>query len=196
MTTFNSVKRSATKNILVLFLISLPVLFAACGGPMHMISMETKPPFAIKPDKAVLVIARTSSVGFLLTVENYIDGKMIGQTKGKSYFVAEVAPGQHYVIAHGENWAAAKMQFDAGRIYFLNQSIVFGFPGFSPMTAEEALVQTREEGCEYRVYNTQMPGEDLSAKELKEAKERYDQETKEDPGRHKDTLEYRGYDKL
>jgi hypothetical protein len=68
--------------------------------------------------------------------------------------------------------------------------------GFSVMSAEEALKQIAESSTDYYVYNSQKPGEDMSADDFKGVKEDFEKEVKEDPGRHKDTLEYKGVSKI
>ena len=88
----------------------------------------------------MLVIIRTTSFGWGSVVDNYLDGKMIGQTQGKMFFITEVKPGVHYVISHADNTDTARLNVEAGKIYLLQQGI---YPGwnivtrFSPMTTEE-----------------------------------------------------------
>jgi hypothetical protein len=196
-----SVKKSIMGKCMFLVLLAMPVFLMACAaGTVHMIDQDMKPKIAVKPDKAVLVIVRTTSFGWAMVIDTYIDGKMIGQTRGKSYFIADVTPGKHYVMAKAENIAAARINFQDGSIYFLDQGIYMGVwkarTGFSIMTAEEALKQINEEGCDYRVYDTNNPGEDLDPEDYQETKDDHEKEIKEDPARHKDTLEYKGYSKL
>ncbi len=192
-------RSSVLRKLMIVVVLATLLMLAACGGgPKHMTLMETKPRIAVKKDKAVLVIVRTTILSGGLEIDNYLDGKMIGQTKGKSFFITDVKPGSHYVMAHAENWAAARINFSAGRVYFLSQMIAPGIwvprTGFSPMTAKDGLEQINESGCNYLVYNK--PGEDMSAEDYKGVKDDFEKEVKEDPGRHKDTLEYKGYNKL
>lgn len=193
-----AVRKSIRTHLLVFLMLLIPVLLIGCGGPKHMITMDTRPTIAPKPDKAVLVIARTTSAAFGVTIENYLDKRLIGQTKGKSYFITEVAPGPHAVMGHAENWSTAKINFEKGRVYFLNQDIRIGVwmarTGFTPLTADDAAQQLNESGMEYRVYDTKNPGEDMSDKDFKEASDDYDKEVKE--GEHKDIVNYKGYSKL
>jgi len=201
MAIFNAERKSVPKYVMACVVaLTLSVFLTACGGPKHMITMDVKPTIASKPDKAVLVIVRTSSWGGGMVINNFIDGKMIGQTQGKSFFITEVKPGPHFVMAKAENVAAAKINFEAGRIYFLDQSIFPGIwtmrTGFSPMTAEEAKKQISERGSDYRAYNTGNPGPDMNAKSYEETKADFEREAKEDPKRHKNILEYRGYSKI
>ena len=198
MRTQRSAKRSVVRKLLFLIVFLLPVLLISCGGPKHMITMDTKPTIAPKAGNAVLVIARTTSMAFGVTIENYLDKKLIGQTKGKSYFITDIAPGQHYVMGHAENWSTAKINFEAGKIYFLNQDIRMGVwmarTGFTALAANEAAQQLNESGIEYRVYDTKNPGEDMSDKDFTDAKADYDKEVKE--GEHKDIENYKGSTKM
>lgn len=200
MNSFISARKCAEMKYLILVMLTLPFFLIACGGPKHMVMMDVKPPLVVKPDKAVLVIVRTTSFGGGVTIENYLDRKMIGQTKGKTYFITDVKPGKHYVMSHAENWAAARINFESGRIYFLDQGIYPGIwmarTGFTPLTAEEGLKQINESGCDYGVLNTQDPGEDMSEQDFNEVKADFEKEVRENPGRHKNTLEYKGYSKL
>jgi hypothetical protein len=200
MNIFISAKKLAEMTFLLLVLLTLPFFLIACG-PKHMITQDVRPPLVAKSDKALLVIVRT--MGFYAkraVFDNYLDKIMIGQTQGKSYFITDVAPGEHYVMGHAENWSSARINFEAGRIYILHQLIFPGAwtirTGFSPMTAEVGLEQIYESGCDYFVYDTNNPGEDMSEDNYQKAKEDFENEVKEDPGRHKNTLEYRGYNKL
>jgi hypothetical protein len=64
------------------------------------------------------------------------------------------------------------------------------------MTAQDALKQINESGVDYGEYNVKSPGEDMSEKDFNEAKADFEKEVKEDPTRHKNTLEYKGFSKL
>ena len=191
-------RTSVLKRLPLLLLLLMPVFLVACGGPKHMITMDVKHIIAPKPDKAVLVIARTTSMAFGVTIENYLDNKLIGQTKGKSYFITDVQPGQHYVMGHAENWATARIKCEAGKIYFLNQDIRMGVwmarTGFTALAANDAASQLNESGMEYRVYDTKNPGEDMSEKDFNEAKDDFEKEVKE--GEHKEIVDYKGYSKM
>jgi hypothetical protein len=43
------------------------------------------------------------SLGGGITINNYLEGKMIGRTIGRSFFVTETKPGSLNVMAHAEN---------------------------------------------------------------------------------------------
>jgi hypothetical protein len=173
----------------------LPVILWSCVAGMHMIAKEGKPSISAKADKSVLVIIRTTSFGWGNVVDNYLDGKMIGQTQGKMFFITEVTPGVHYIMSHADNTDTARLKFEAGKIYLLQQGI---YPGwnivtrFSPMTTEEFAKEVQE--ASFVVYDTQRPGKDMSDKDLKEAKDDFEKEVKQ--GEHKDILQIKGYTRL
>lgn len=111
-----------------------------------------------------------------------------------------VPVGSHYVLGHAENTAVARLNFEAGRIYALSQGVYPGVfkarTGYSAMGAAEARREMADSSCDYRVYNPQKPGEDMAADDYKEAIADFEKETREDPKRHADTLQYVGFDKL
>src|SRR5438132_1187424 len=175
----------------------LLALSTACvGGAQYMIGKDQKPSIASKSDMAVLAIVRTTSFGFAVVIDNYFDGKMIGQTRGKSSFLTLVPAGRHYVMGKAENISTARLDFEPGKVYFLNQFITPGFwkarTGFAPMTGDEGMKEFTESGNDYREYDFAHPGPDLEAADFKEARDDFEKETKEDPGRHRDILEYKG----
>jgi hypothetical protein len=189
-------KRSRVGCLLLL----VAIFFAGCGTK-HMIPADIKPTFAAKPDMALLVIFRTTSAygdGHLF--DNYLDGKMIGQTVGKGFFTTDIAPGSHYVMAHAQNWVTARLDFEAGKTYFLNQWVIYSVPtprtGFAAMAAENALKHIGERGSDYLVYDSHNHGEDMAVPVFEKLRNNFEKEVKEDPARHKDTLEYRGYSNL
>ena len=53
-----------------------------------------------------------------------------------------------------------------------------------------------DSSCDYREYNAAKPGKDMEANDYKEAIDDFEKETREDPDRHKDTLNYDGFDGL
>lgn len=187
-------------------LLTLPVIMSACIG-YYMLNKDEKPAgYASKSNKATLIVIRATSwkgnmgltIGPGHVVTNYLDAKMIGQTRGKSYFVTEVKPGPHYVIAQSQNTITVKLNFEPGRIYILSQLLFPGFnrptTGFATMTAEDFMKEIKD--ADYLVYDTSHPGDDMPAKEFQEAKNDYDKEVREEPNRHKDMLQYKGYARL
>jgi hypothetical protein len=187
-------KRTMRRQVVAGVALILSFVLGACGG-RHMLPQETKPTITAKQGKAVLIIIRTTSFGWGNVVDNYLDGKMIGQTYGKVFFIAEVSPGVHYVISHADNTDTARLNFEAGKIYILQQGIYPGYnatTAYSPMTADQFQKEVQE--ATYVVYDTQHPVKDMDPKDVKEAKSDFDKEVKE--GKHKEILQYKGTKKL
>jgi hypothetical protein len=195
MKKYSASTRLSTKWSMFCLLFILPAVLGACVAGTHMIAKESKPAISAKPDKAVLVIIRTTSFGSGFVIDNYLDGKMIGQTQGKMFFVTDVTPGVHYVISHADNTDTARVKFEHGKIYILQQGIYPGWRAttrYSPMTTEDFVQQVKE--ATYVVYDRQHPGDDMSDKDFKEAREDFEKEVKN--GEHKDTLQIKGYARL
>ncbi|HTG00684.1 MAG TPA: DUF2846 domain-containing protein [Nitrospirota bacterium] len=185
--------RRSGKRMSVLAAAVLLVLIS-CHGGMNMIMKDTKPPLTAKKDRALLVIIRTTSFQAGYVVGNYLDGKMIGQTQFKSYFLTEVRPGKHYVVSQADNKDAVRINFEGGRIYFLQQGMYPGWNAtsrYSVMTLDDFKIQVQE--STYSVYDTQHPGKDMDAKDYKDATDDFDKLSKEDPPRYKEFTGYRGY---
>jgi hypothetical protein len=73
-----------------LIAILLPVLLMSCGGDFYMLKQDQKPELKADSEKATLVIYRNISAGFAVTIDNFLDNKFIGQTKGKCYFITRL----------------------------------------------------------------------------------------------------------
>jgi len=196
MTSFPVSKRLFMKAAMGCLLAALPLMLGACG--LHMIKKDSKAPLAVKPGKAVLVIMRTGSFYGDSDIKNYLDGKYIGGNKDNCYFMTDVKPGAHYVTADGGNKDTVRMNFEAGRIYFLRQGVVPGifrsFTRYFPMTLQEALHEAQE--IDYVVYDTQHPGKDLSQEDFEKEKKDFNEEVKKDPSHRRDVAQYTGFNRV
>ncbi len=197
MAFLSAAKRLCMKRAAVCLLAVLALTLSACGG-IHMIKQDVKPPLAVKPGKAVLVIMRTGSFYGDTDIKNYLDGKYIGGDKDNCYFTTDVKPGVHYVTADGGNKDTVRMNFEAGRIYFLRQGVAPGifrsFTQYFPMTLQDALREAQ--AIDYMVYDTQHPGNDLSQKDYEAEKKDYDEEVKKDPSHRRDVAQYKGFNQV
>jgi len=142
------------------------------------------------------VIIRDAFYGTPITFWNYLDGKLIGETNGKTYFVTPVKPGQHYVVVATENTAVANIDFQPSKIYFLREGILVGLwrartSGFEPLTYEQAMESIRN--CSYRELDTSKTAEDMDPQLYKKAIEEYHAEVKQNPDGFKAILEYKGH---
>ena len=179
------------KKILLIFLL---LFFLGGCSAAHMVAVDKKPDFTSGND-ATLVIVRDIFAGKAITVWNYLDGKLIGETKGYTYFIANVSPGLHYVVSESENNTVVQMDFKAGKVYFLRQDIWMGWwranAGYSVLNKEEALEAIKD--CEYWEYDKSNPGEDMNQSEYDQAIKDYHIDVKDKPEEYKPFLEYPGY---
>ena len=179
------------KSILI---ISLIFLLASCATT-HMAKPEKAPDLSFSPDKATLVIIRESWVGGAIVFWNYLDGKLIGETMGRNYFVTPVTPGSHYVVVATENTCVAHFDFKPGKTYFLGEGVTMGVwrartSGFYPMTQEDATKAIKN--CSYLEYDPKTGQEDMDPKLYQQAIDEYLKDVKENPDAFKDILKYDG----
>lgn len=181
----------------LILLLTLSLFLVSCGG-FYMIEQETKPEIKPKSDKATIVVYRHVSFGGMVVFSTYIDNKLAGQTKMKSYFIAEVDPGEHYIVTSAENNSCAKINTEAGKVYYLNviphmgvMKARVGTSASDPETFEEQ----KPEMDYYQLSTTDLSPDDLKMEddEYKETIADYEKELVEDPERHKDMVNIKGY---
>jgi len=178
-------------------LLPFVLLLTACSGPSYMIQKDDKVDIrTIRPDvgKAGLVVARTSSLGWAIEFDTFLDRKMIGVTKGRGYFIKkDVEPGLHYVIARAETHEAGKIIFEPDTMYYIQQSPRMGWwrarITLTPVMPEN-LIHDMDESCHLLEYDLKNPGEELTEKDYKETMGDYEREITE--GMHKDFSDYKG----
>lgn len=181
------------KRVFVMMMIWI-ALVTGCATT-QMLKPEQAPPLTPAPDSALLVIVRDAWVGSAIVFWNYVDGKLIGETQGKTYIVAKVDPGPHYVVAATENTGVAHFDFQAGKRYFLKQGIAMGVwrartSGFLPMTAQEA--QEAIKGCTYLELDPKVAGPAMEAALYQKAIDEYNADIKANPEGYKELLGYKG----
>jgi len=179
----------------VLILAVCIFLFSGCATT-SMLAPDRKPDLAPRTDMAKLVIIRDTFLGTAIVFWNYLDGKLIGETKGKTYFVTNVKPGPHYVIVTTENTAVAHLNFESGKIYYLREGVTIGWwrartSGFSPLNPQEAMEAMNN--CTYWEYDPKLGGEDMDPKLYRQAIADYHEEIKQNPEGFRDILQYKGF---
>jgi len=178
---------------IVLILVCLALL-SGCATT-QMLKPEQPPQLSAKPDAALLVIVRDAFIGNAIVFWNYLDGKFIGETMGKTYFITHVPPGEHYVVVTTENTATAHLNFEAGKRYFLYEGVTMGMwrartSGFSPMTADDA--QKSIGSCTYLELDPSKPFPDMDPALYQKAIEEYEADVKANAEAYKEMLEYKG----
>lgn len=182
------------KRITFFIVMAAALLMTSCGS-MQMVESTQQPVIKASADKALLVILRTTRYGGGKVIDNFVDGKFIGQTRSKSYFVAQIDPGVHYIISQAENQGSAKINFEAGKTYFLTQLIFPGFWSARTGFAADSVKYFHEQLPELTYYVLNIEGEVpvLSEEDYKQVVADYEKESKEDPERFKDITNIQGF---
>lgn len=180
------------KKLMVLVISA--VLLSGCATT-QMLEPEKPMPLEPRENAALLVIVRDAFFGGGIVFWNYLDGKLIGETRGKSYIATYVEPGPHYVVAATENTGVAYLDFQPGKRYFLQQGIAMGIwrartSGFYPLTAQEALNAIAN--CTYLELDPNAEAVDMDPALYQKAIDEYRADVKVNPDGYKDMLEYKG----
>jgi len=181
------------------------VTLMSCGevapGPMK--ANEVHPKFPLSSDKATLVMSRgwEAMYGSNAHINTFLDGKFIGVTAINTYFATQVDPGSHYVFSQpialvSAPYSISKLNFEAGKTYYLNLQV--RQPPFTPMPIVGTFAVPPEEAevadKTYMVRNPAVAAPaDMSAEDKSGAIADYEKELKEDPDKHKDAVNYKGY---
>jgi hypothetical protein len=179
-------------------IVAIPLLLASCGGGFYMLKNDTGPEIKADPDKATIVIYRHLSIGGAIVFNTYLDNKLIGQTKWKSYFVTTTEPGEHVLITSAENNSCAKITLEAGKVYYITTIPTIGVMKARVITSASDPMQFEEQKKELTYY--QISVKDADQEDLSLDKETYDEtvadyekELKDKPDRHKDMINLKGY---
>lgn len=180
------------KKLLMAVVIAL--MLSGCAG--NMIVAEKPAEIVAKPDKALLVIVRDTYFASDSVFQNYLDGKLIGDTTGKSWFLTEVPPGPHYVVAVGSISTVALVNFQAGKTYSLRQGAYIGPwraqpKNFWPMSYVETVEMIRP--CAYLEFSPGKNARDMDPSIYEGVIEQYHAELKSNPDSYKALQEYIGF---
>jgi hypothetical protein len=85
--------------------------------------------FVPKPGKASVYVYRNETFGAAIKMAVVLDGKLVGDTASKTYFLLEITPGKHELVSKGENDSVLPLDVQAGNNYFVWQEIKMGMFG-------------------------------------------------------------------
>jgi hypothetical protein len=117
-----------TKYFSLLILVLVSSLLSSCASvPMvgRDQDQEAKQ-FKAPAGKSRIFIYRSETFGSAIKVAISVDGKLIGQTASKTYFVADVEPGQHQVSCFSESNSQAYVTTKQNEIKFVWQEMKMG----------------------------------------------------------------------
>ena len=102
-----------TGQIWIYIPVQSPVLLASRDA-----DMEAKK-FLPVPDKAVLYIYRNQFIGSAWQIPITVNGELIGNTGGFTFFRKTLPPGEHVVESWAENPTQITLYLEAGKIYYV-----------------------------------------------------------------------------
>jgi len=115
------------KGIYVLLTIFGLLLVGCASVPMANIERDNMAKtFAPQADKANIYVYRNETFGAAIKLPVALDGRLVGDTASKTYFLFVVPPGEHKLITKAENDSILPLMVEAGRNYFVWQEIKMG----------------------------------------------------------------------
>jgi hypothetical protein len=114
----------------IIYLIPVLFMLLATGcATVPMASMDsdtTAKTFALKKDKSSIYLYRNELISGGVTMTVSLDGRVVGQTGPKTYFLLEVAPGLHEISSVSENVSTLNLNTEAGKSYYVWQEVKMG----------------------------------------------------------------------
>jgi Protein of unknown function (DUF2846) len=117
-----------TKYVSLLILLLVSFLLSSCASvPMadHEQDQEAKQ-FKAPAGKSRIFIYRNETFGSAIKIAISVDGKLIGQTALKTYFVVDVEPGQHQIDCFSESTSQVNLTTKENEISFVWQEVKMG----------------------------------------------------------------------
>lgn len=82
--------------------------------------------FQAPAEKAALYVYRNENFGAAIPMTVSVNGKVLGQTAAKTYFLLNLAPGKYDVEGHAENLSTVPITAEAGKRYYVWQEVKMG----------------------------------------------------------------------
>jgi hypothetical protein len=115
------------KLIASISVILLLVLSGCASVPMAPMEQDVKAKeFMPVQDRAALYIYRSESFGGAIPMTVTVNGKAIGQSAAKTFFLLNVVPGKYTVESHAENVSNLSLTAESGKNYFVWQEVKMG----------------------------------------------------------------------
>lgn len=120
--------RTLRKILGLLALLSFLALGGCASVPMATPQQDSAAKqFTVPPGKSRIYLYRNETFGAAVTMNVALDGKTMGKTASKTYFVWDVAPGHHTIESLTENTSKLTLDTVAGQPYFVWQEVKMGF---------------------------------------------------------------------
>jgi hypothetical protein len=86
--------------------------------------------FQAKANVATVYIYRSELNNGYIPIPIEINGKIVGNTKSQTYLYQELPPGKYKVVAQADNVSTLDMELEAGKVYYVWQSMDYNNKGF------------------------------------------------------------------
>lgn len=115
-------------RILLVLCALLTSLLSGCASvPMASLESDTgAKQFQVKKGYSNIYLYRNENFGAAIAMTVSLDGKVAGKTGPKTYFLWEVAPGQHEIVSHTENTAKITIDAKEGGNHYVWQEVKMG----------------------------------------------------------------------
>lgn len=137
--------------VTILGLLVISSMLSACASvPMAGLEADQKAKeFATTPGKGRIYIYRDENFGSAIKVPVSVDGKLLGQTAAKTFYVVDVAPGPHKVACMAESNSEVTVNLKASDIAYIWQEMKMGTwtAGCKVQQVNEGAGQEAVKGC-------------------------------------------------
>ena len=110
--------------------------------------------FQVPPNKSVIYLFRDEIIGAAIRMPVSIDGRAVGHTGPKTYFMWEVEPGKHQLQSLTENVSALWIETEPGKDYYIWQEVKMGMFSARSRLQQVDRVRGREGVMECKLIRT------------------------------------------
>lgn len=118
----------ASQMQMFFFLVFSVFLLTGCASvPMAGLDQDVAAKtYQVKQGRSNIYVYRNENLGGAIKLTLLLDGKLVGDTAAKTYYLLEVDPGRHSLLSKAENDSVLDLNTEAGRNYFVWQEVKMG----------------------------------------------------------------------
>ncbi len=119
--------RSIVTAVLIALMGVASLLSGCASVPMASMEDDTHAKeFKVDPEKSRIYLYRSESFGGAIKVPVTLNGRMMGQTAPKTYYVWDVAPGKQDITCIGESTGSLTIETKPSMAYYVWQEMKMG----------------------------------------------------------------------
>jgi len=116
-----------TRKWLLPSLLSFAALTGCASVPMASLEKDAAAKtYQVPPGKSNIYVYRNENLGGAIKLTLLMDGRLIGDTGPKTYYLLEVDPGRHTLLSKAENDSVLELNTETGKNYFVWQEVKMG----------------------------------------------------------------------